>query len=120
MDLMYICPRCNIQFNNRGGMRTHLYKVNPCANINGIDLTEGIRQHVLANKVLNSKNINIVKDLDIKVIEQIKIIEERSQSSEKSKEPSIEEHEVLIKEIKFNERRYIKFKKYSFKYIQFL
>lgn len=102
MEIFYVCPRCGMQFNGRGGMRTHLYRVKVCANINGIELTEEIRQHVLANKVLNSKNINIVKDLDIQVIEQIKVIEEKEQSSGKSNNIFIKkkEYEILIEDNK--------------------
>lgn len=102
MEILYVCPKCGVQMDRKLNMRSHLYRKRPCPNINGIELTEEIRQHVLANKVLNNKNINMVKDVDVQVKRQIKNVEEEELFIiGKNKELSIQQqdHEV-IKEMK--------------------
>jgi len=48
----YECPACGNSINNRAYMRNHFYKLkNPCPKIaNDIDLTDEVKQYVLANR----------------------------------------------------------------------
>lgn len=49
MGILYQCPRCGYNTSEKNNMRKHLYKrVKPCpTNINDIELTEEIKQHIL-------------------------------------------------------------------------
>lgn len=49
----YFCPRCGYSTKQKGHMRKHLYDIKkpcPCL-LNPIDLTDEIREHVLANRI---------------------------------------------------------------------
>ena len=51
--ILYLCPRCGYQTDHKNFMRNHLYTLKkPCAGkVMAIDLTDDIKEHVLANRV---------------------------------------------------------------------
>lgn len=52
VELLYTCPSCAYQIKNKTDMRRHLYRSKrPCQNVNGVELTDEIREHVLKNKI---------------------------------------------------------------------
>lgn len=97
-EQVYVCPACSFHTIGKNNMRRHLYRNRPCPNMNGIELTEEIRQHVLRNRMLISKNVNMVQD--VKVNRRFKENVEQELSASKGLSILQQEHEILIEENK--------------------
>jgi hypothetical protein len=54
MKNLYLCACCGYETNHKSFMRKHLYKKKPCPKIlNTIELTDDIKEYILANHVYN-------------------------------------------------------------------
>jgi hypothetical protein len=64
IETLYTCPSCGYQTKKKTDMRRHLYRSKrPCQNVNGVELTDEIREYILKNKVVaNNVDNNVVKE----------------------------------------------------------